>query len=203
MSQTWIEITGASSGVLGTWGPIIGPSISGVATLATGFFVIWYARKQARIAREKLSLDLFDRRFAAHRALLDAIEARQAEISDGQALDAQSPLGSRPKDQADREFSRRANDVRFLFGPEVWDIVLQMFANLVEQERANEAMYGPNDLGTQGFDAFWAWRVKMGALRRDFRVAIEPYMMLGHIAVNRPRRIRRDVTRPPGEPPRR
>jgi len=148
-----------------------------------------FAWRQWRVAKDKLALDLFDRRWAASNAFQDAAVARMEEISETTSYDPLKWLsGDSPGIEKHQELAKRANDIHFLFGPDVRRAAKRIMINLAEQARLHEAMMKEADLAAPGFEVYWQSRTKLTELNRDFRHATEPYMMLGHISVNRPAR---------------
>jgi hypothetical protein len=67
------------------WVQALGPVASAIATVIIGAIVAYIAWRQARTAREKLVLDLFDRRFAwyfsVRESLLKPLDADRATVS--------------------------------------------------------------------------------------------------------------------------
>lgn len=177
--------------------PILAALITGGAALITGLIVATFAWRQWSVAKDKLALDLFDRRFAASNAFLDAATARMEEISTERDY---SPLRflSEPAPTVNRsaEFLRKVNDIRFLFGLDVWEASKKIAVNLAEQSKLHEAMMAETDMAGPGFKIYWASRMRFEDLVVEFRRTTHPYMMLGHVAVNRPsRRLRTPWTR--------
>lgn len=179
-TQTLVEIgtAGGSS--------IIGPLITAVATIIAATTVGVFSWRQWRIAKDKLALDLFDRRMAASTAFTDAAVARMEEIADTRSYNYADHLENPQPIVKQLELTKRTTDIHFLFGPEVTARATRILINLTKQSQLHEEMMKEKELLTPGFEAYWAERMRLTNLSSDFRKSLEPYMMLGDIAVNRP-----------------
>lgn len=178
-----VTIGQTSGGLLSP--PIIAAMISGLIALITVGVVAFIAWRQWRTARDKLAIDLFDRRHAVWQrgsaAYTQALRELFLEREDGQGSLLPSPGLA--------EFGRAKEQAYFLFGVEVvkhWTVVEMALFHLgrgigrkremFESDDAFEARAAENDRYSQQAQVGWD----------ELRRAIEPYMMMGHIAVNRP-----------------
>lgn len=175
--------------------PIIAAMISGLIALITAGVVAFIAWRQWRTAKDKLAIDLFDRRHVVWQrgsaAYTQALRELFLEREDGQGSLLPSPGLA--------EFGRAKEQAYFLFGVEVvkhWTAVEMALFHLgrgigrkremFEADDAFEARAPENDRYSQQAQVGWD----------ELKRAIEPYMMMGHIAVNRPaRRMRTSAAR--------
>lgn len=100
--------------------PILGP----IATLAVGCAVAFIAWQQWQLARNKLRLDLFDRRYKVYDATRKflAIFARDYTFTDSQ-------LG---------EFAADTSEAEFLFGSDVVDYLAQIRTGALDRRTRRE-----------------------------------------------------------------
>lgn len=142
-------------------------------------YVAW---RQWRTAQDKLAIDLFDRRFAAYRAVLNASEDRQNEIRLTKPLALFQP---QPDDhvQALKSYWRASSDATFLFGPDVL-AAMRRIDEALAIESAKQVLMLEN--GPLAYDAYATANRATRQATSDFIVIARPYMMMGRIAVNQP-----------------
>lgn len=167
------------------WAPLMAASITGFVTLATAFVIATIAHRQAETAANKLSLDLFEHRFASWKKLEAAFSSYMDELKHRYVM--QSHLGI--PIEITHDWVEAEADAHWLFGPEVFgqirltgDLVEKMFDNIPDDDEGEpderEARFERNAI--PAYRAFAKLREKAG-----------PYMMLNKIAVNQPRTRRR------------
>lgn len=185
-NQTWIEIGTTGGSTIRDLAPVIGPSITALATLVTGLFVVWYARRQANIAKDKLALDLFDRRLKAWEAMSAAIVGCFDECF---AVWTAGPNGPYAEDQLDLSATKAAwNQAHWLFGDEV---ILKFAFIESELRKMRLKLFTRWEIDEDFQSRENSYKVLRGPALLAFnelQKLVEPYMMLGHIAVNKPSR---------------
>lgn len=151
--------------------------------------VAWVAVQQWLTARDKLALDLFDRRHAVWR---EATEAYTQALRDLMSMDEDNgPLWVPPGLAA---FGRAKEKAYFLFGADVlepWQRVEMALFQLGQRRGRKRGMLEDDDAfdfrlrqeDNHSTTAQVGWE--------QLRKAIEPYMMMGKIAVSRPARAKR------------
>lgn len=75
-----------------------------LATMAVGAVAAWIAYQQARIAKAKVKLDLFDRRWKFYAAVLEFLK---------------SPMNNEPESKSVMAFNAESVQGDFLFGPDI------------------------------------------------------------------------------------
>ena len=98
--------------------------VQGLLTLVIGGIAIWIAYQQHKTARDKLKLDLFDRRYKVYRGLMDFLGAVNAD--------------GKPSRDAFGQFYRETDPKRFLFGDDVCDYLEEIREKAVELRQAIE-----------------------------------------------------------------
>ena len=133
-------------------------------------FVAWIAYQQWKTAKDKLAVELFERRFASWRKLNEALDEFTSAIDEGRFGD----------DDEDVIFSEEGNALAgaeratlFLFGPD--------FRNKLDQVVQRAFAHKPRSLGGS--------YTEINHLRAELSSIAERYMMLGHIGRNKPSRI--------------
>lgn len=147
------------------------------------------AYRQWLTAKDKLALDLFDRRLEMHRKLLLLFDRMKLE-----KLVASKGLLTYFYSRAEEDIKREIEEARFLFGGQVSDqlhVVREAIrASLNFQFEIDQGRY--EDL--QGADAYKAVKeygrlqMTVTAAVETYIVMIEPFMMFDTISVNRPQR---------------
>lgn len=173
-----VTIGPTSSGLLSP--PIIAAMISGLVALITGTVVAVFAWRQWRTAKDKLALDLFDRRLANFRTWHAAYQERAHLLTTWNALGTPLNEVRTPSSELDTAIA----DARFLFGSRIHDELHGLESLMNDWSGA---------LGTRG-DSHANLGKQARRRLRQLEEDVEPYMMLDAIAVNRPAR-RRDGTR--------
>jgi len=84
-----------------------------LSTIILGAVVAYIAWRQYRTSHDKLRLDLFEKRYAIYRALMNFLRDLDPDTSKS---------GARI-----REFRADTNDARFLFGNDVVDFLTEVF----------------------------------------------------------------------------
>lgn len=161
--------------------PIIAAMISGLIALTTATVVGLIALRQWQTAKDKLALDLFDRRF---KAWTDVEHCFQNALNDAndQYLRRQT---IRFSDKTYIDFSRIESNAYWLFGDAVRAQIDRVARSITEM---TGEQVDP-DTETEGPD--WESHFQMlsfGSVKElaTLRKMVEPYMMLDKIAVNRP-----------------
>jgi hypothetical protein len=181
-----IEITVGESGS-GFWSPqIIAAVISGCIAVLTGGIVGFFAWRQWRTAQDKLALELFDRRFKLWSefevAFVDTLTEARRDYCAKRSISLGEPMI--------RRLTNIEADSRWLFGPEVVGAMAEVSAALLaivgfralEGDAAKPSDAFRHSIAPKAFQAM-----------NILRARIEPYMMMGDIAVNRPARRRGSV----------
>lgn len=178
-----VTIGQSSGGLLSP--PVIAAIISGLIAMITATIVGFIAWRQWQTAKDKLAIDLFDRRHAVWQtgsaAYTQALRELYSEREDGQGSLLPSPgLAA---------FGRAKEQAYFLFELEVvkhWTSVEMALYHLGRGIGRKRDMFEPED----AFDARMAEEDRYSRQAQlgwdELKKAIEPYMMMGHIAVNRP-----------------
>lgn len=184
MIQVTIGEAGASSALSA---PIIAACISALVAIITGSVVAYIAWRQWRTAQDKLALDLFDRRHAVWREGSEAYTEALRDLIENDGV-LNEILWVTPGLAA---FGRAKEKAFFLFGPDVmkaWQKVEMALFHLGKAKGRSRGMFEPDDAfekrlrdeDRHSTDANVGWE--------ELKAAITPYMMLGHMAVNRPAR---------------
>lgn len=166
--------TAGPAAALGFWSPqIIAAMITGLIALVTGSVVSFFAWRQWRVAREKLALDLFDRR-------AKAVMAAQKSIKDFDHTirDTTPPEARREAKRMAVDFRESSFEVRYLFGPEVLETVRRISNQMLEVGDARYRYPGSED-----------FKLVMGVLDDDritFLKQTDRYMNFGKIGVAKP-----------------
>ena len=151
--------------IVSTLIPILGP----VATLIVGCAVAFIAWQQSKVARNKLRLDLFDRRYKVYDATRKflAMIVRDATFSDSQLV----------------EFVAGTSDAEFLFGSAVVDYLAQIRKRALEM-RTHRKVYEHMPVGhehsrhvqTESDQLLWLSE-QITAMTKTFT----PYLGFSHI----------------------
>lgn len=161
-----------------------------VPALMIAGIVALIAYQQWVTAKDKLALDLFDKRFAANKHIRDLMAQRANEKVENvtRMLGAYStPLS----DELDREIV----EARYLFGEPVFQKMVEVTEALDRVVRANSKLAEVNDTVLEDAvvdkltsDIFSARR-NASQLEHEIAELVEPYMMLDHISVSRSRKL--------------
>ncbi|MFN3558926.1 MAG: hypothetical protein ACK4UQ_06525 [Brevundimonas sp.] len=169
-----ITQTMGATAASGFWGPqIIAAVITGVIALITGSVVSFFAWRQWRVAREKLALDLFDRRAKAVMAAQKSIKEFDFAIRNTSRIATR-----RDAKKMSMDFRESTFEVRYLFGPEVLETVRRIANQMIEVGDAHYTYPNSED-----------FRVVMGVLDDDritFLKQTDRYMNFGKIGVAKP-----------------
>lgn len=180
-----VEITIGQSQT-GFWSPqIVAAIISGLIALLTGTIVAFIAWRQWRTAKDKLALDLFDRRLVAWRLIQKHLKKRIDEI-----LKAHS-TGQQPEFVSEhlRSLWVAIDEAHFLFGDDVRRAMTEVDDVIFAWGGADPDEYveRTTQLGRVGkISARHVGLEKLNRARRELRQAVEPYMAMGAIGVARP-----------------
>lgn len=161
--------------------PVIAALITAMTALMTGGFVVYYARRQARIASDKLALDLFDRRYAAYQALEQAMNRRHHEL-------LYNPEAFGPDIFRWRDFYLAMRDIEWLFGKDVNRLTDDCSRILDELEEHHNRILGAGVAIEKWFNdhdfqqSNFAFNSARSALDRHFAA----YMKFGHVSVAKP-----------------
>ncbi|MFN3558925.1 MAG: hypothetical protein ACK4UQ_06520 [Brevundimonas sp.] len=132
--------------------------------------VAWVGIQNWITAKNKLALDLFDRRHTAWRKAVTAIRAALDEIAES---DGVTNVDVRVHTEALQD---AIEDCYYLFGKEVIDALMQ-YRSMLETAAIS---------GSKNADAIDASFASMSESWHRIFTLVEPYMMLDKIAVNRP-----------------
>jgi len=152
--------------------------------------VAWVGIQNWITAKNKLALDLFDRRYAAWSRLSDLIQQRRGEKEPV----LQQPIFLVPFTDVQVALSREIGESRFLFGPEVQAQLLVVEKGLTETahwKTAHDFHPPEHDLAGQKLltEAVTNWFSHSQRTTEEIDLLgqlVEPYMMVNRIAVNRP-----------------
>lgn len=159
--------------------PLIGEFFRAAVPSLVAIVVAYIAWRQWQTAKDKLAIDLFDRRFQNYRALMKSIEERVFEISSANYDD---PIEGPPVDRL-KDFWRLQHEATFLFGREVRDCLSAIEADLLELAQGKIALASE---GVQARDQFYDPLNRLSGRKQRFAELARPYMMLDKIAVNEP-----------------
>lgn len=143
-----------------------------VEPLLGGFiaiFVAWIAYQQWKTAKDKLAVELFDRRFVSWRNLNEAIDHFISAVDDGRLGDDDEQVIFSAEGNA---LARAERATLFLFGPD--------FRMTLDQVVQCAFEHQPRERGGS--------HVPLSQLRFELSAIAERYMMLGHIGRNKPTR---------------
>lgn len=161
--------------------PIIAAMISGLIALITGTIVGFFAWRQWRAAKDKLALDLFDRRLTNFKRWHSAYQERAHLLTTWPT--PETPLYEVRSPNADLDSA--IADARFLFGPRIYDELIGLESLMNDWSGALAAQADSHArLGKEA-------RIRLRRLAED----VEPYMMLGKIAVNQPAKVKSRTVR--------
>lgn len=149
--------------------PIFAAAISAGATLITAVFVVFYARRQARIAADKLALDLFEKRLTNFQKWRDMIGRQFQAIIGSTDLTPVATIRFNP------DWLSSTSDARFLFGKAVHDRLVKITGILDEMA----------ELPRWKHDDLIALRDRYLIEWAEIRVVVDSYLMLDHIGLNK------------------
>lgn len=141
--------------------------------------VAFIAFQQWRTARDKLALDLFDRRFANFQSVHETVRAYLAAVRSLKFPDVES------EDERARfsAFWSHYDSARFLFGPDVCDCLDELSERLANFKTVKTALI----MGEVGVS--WTHvrdaEFEVDFALSEFRNTVARYVSLGHIAVRR------------------
>lgn len=154
----------------------------------------WIAYQQWKTAKDKLALDLFDRRFAAHKAVTKTIQAWSNE-----PYRVTENVVFRPPSEHAIQLGRDIAEARFLFGEDVRDL-LKVISKLLERlEATKDALHlhkAADDDGEKKARAMMLAYYDLNEVLAKFNHQVERYMMLDRISVGKPK----DPPPPDGKP---
>lgn len=145
-----------------------------LVAIVAGGLAAWIAYRQWRTAAEKLSSDLFDRRWAVYDEVLNALAP---------VFRAGRPLDNEPL----RRLHAANAKAQFLFGPEVsayLDKLIEGIANL----GVAADLYQRGEADQAWLDKMHAARMLVATAQNDLRDLCRPYMRMS--AREKPRRFR-------------
>lgn len=152
--------------------PAVGEALQASVPSMIAAIVAWVGVQQWVTARNKLAMELFDRRFAAWQAYARALEDYLTAITDGRTTDGVLEPVPTPEGQA---FLFAQSGTRYLFGADFHEKVGEMSEHIAAMEQV-----GP------GGTMYRAMLKHVFKLRWELEDIAERYMMLGHIGVARP-----------------
>jgi hypothetical protein len=151
--------------------PLLGMILSGTIPITIAAIVAWVAVQQWITAKNKLALDLFDRRFAAWKALDAAFDSLMAKLAQEHEDMVQDP-GPVLETMA---FVSAESHTRFLFGDDFRKKMEELSTHIFDMRESVE--------GTM----FIPMRRHAVRLRWELEDVAERYMMLKNIGVAKPR----------------
>lgn len=151
--------------------PLLGTILSGTIPITIAAIVAWVAVQQWVTAKNKLALDLFDRRFAAWKALDTAFDSLMAKLAQEHDDGVFDPIPI-PETMA---FVSAESHTRFLFGDD--------FRVKMEEISTHIFHMRENPEGTM----FIPMRRHAVRLRWELEDIAERYMMLKNIGVAKPK----------------
>jgi len=167
--------------------PLIGDLLKASLPLAIAGAVAYVAWQQWLTAKNKLALDLFDRRFAVWRRIQEKIAERLKEIHAAHEKGEQPAFVS----ESLQSLWEALDDAHFLFGADV-RASLQAVDDAIFSfggDHPDEHVDYVTATGRQTkVSARHAGLEKITKARRALRVAVEPYMAMDAVGVNRPAR---------------
>lgn len=169
------------------WSLVVEFLKAGPPTIIAGI-VGWIAYQQWRTAKDKLALDLFDRRFAAHRALTESIRAWSNE-----PYRVAEQVVFRPPSPHSTQLNRDIAEARFLFGEDVRQDLAEIVRLLNALESAKDALHlhrSEDDNDRAGAAKARAMLLAYDNLSKAverFDHDVERYMMLDKISVGKPK----------------
>jgi hypothetical protein len=176
------------------WSPqIISAIISGCVALITGGVVSVFAWRQWRIARDKLALDLFDRRLKAYQDLRANVRKRMTEVQ------TDINAGKRPVFVNDtlRDTWENFDDAHFLFGDDVRDLLKELddalftLGSLHKDDMVERTGVRPTGLPAMQIPAVMHWSNVVQAIRERLRDTMARYMQMHTIGVAKPKKPKR------------
>ncbi len=169
--------------------PFLLKIVTAAMPVAIAAIVAWVAIQQWLTARDKLALELFDRRFEAWKALDAAFDGHLAHLFENYEVGGLDPTPGFDS----MNFVRAESYTRFLFGEDFREKLGELTTHLFHLRE------GPRD-GSM----YIPMRRHAVRLRWELEDIAERYMMLKRIAVARPREPLTDrfmkFTRPPKAP---
>lgn len=167
------------------WSVVLDFIKAGPPILIAGI-VGWIAFQQLRTAKDKLALDLFDRRFAAHKAITASMKAWSNE-----PFRVVENYVFKPPSEHSIQLNREIAEARFLFGDDVREQLTAVVKLLDDLETAKDALHTHDGVSEPDGERK-ARRVMIAfsdlneaQLELDHR--FERYMMLNSISVGRPK----------------
>ncbi|WOB78464.1 hypothetical protein [Brevundimonas nasdae] len=166
----------------GFWSPqIIAAIISAGVSIITLMVVGTIAYRQWMTARDKVAVDLFDRRLQAWQDFTRATVTCLDFTAQPTVKEWEDYLPRwRPLDEA-------SANARFLFGPEVADQMSDLAARLMTAPWAHTDRNGERE-STMAILGYTKWQMDTTMQRDVIARLVEPYMMLNKIGVSRPRK---------------
>jgi hypothetical protein len=158
---------------------LVGEAFQGGLPPVIAVCVAYVAFQQWRTARDKLRLDLFDRRLSNYQSIAATVRAYLAAVRDLKFPNAESSEVSTQHD----EFWSLYDSARFLFGPDVCDCLDDISERLINFKniKAGLVMGEEEVRPIHLLDA--EAEVQIGL--SDLRNTVAKYVSLGHIAVRK------------------
>jgi hypothetical protein len=156
----------------------IGEFIKAAVPAIIAAIVAWVAVQNWITAKNKLALDLFDRRHAVWRQISESYTVVLKELLEDRELapfEVSTGLGS---------FGKAKEQAFFLFGSDVMKPLGELEMFLFRAGKRPQWVKGED--GGDEVDAAFLRSRQTAAAWESLTTAIVPYMMVGHIAVNRP-----------------
>ncbi len=109
--------------------------LGGLLTPVIAILAAYIAWQQYKTGRDKLKLDLFDRRYRVYRGLMDLLAA----VASNETV----------SDEDLRKFYRETDQKRFLFGDDIRDYLTEVRQKAVKLRQANRLIAAAHDSGGQ------------------------------------------------------
>ena len=146
-------------------GPVWLQVVTGFAAPITAAFVAWIAFQQWRTASTKLSLDLYEKRYAIYQKTADALWTVNR---DG---------GCKMNDSFNMLVTARG-EARFLFGPEVERYIDRLLDVVVVVQGAEEMMEAPDDQHEHHVKEKWDGVKSLASERAKLIDVFGPYLRM-------------------------
>jgi hypothetical protein len=101
-----------------------------VSTGLTAIIAVWIAYRQYHNDRVRVTMELYEKRFAIYKAFTDLLDAISCEATANE-------------DQI-RTYSQKTRDSYFLFGPEVGEYIEHIFKQAWELRCQDKKIHGPH-----------------------------------------------------------
>lgn len=160
--------------------------VKAVPPILIAGIVGWVAFQQWRTAKDKLALDLFDRRFAAHRAITASMKSWSNE-----PYRVVENVVFKPPSEHSIQLNREVAEARFLFGDDVREQLKVVVKLLDDLESAKDALHTyDRESDAEGERKARRMMIAFSDLaeaQSELDHRVERYMMLNKISVGKPK----------------